>query len=268
MAKQYHIQCTESDVAPYVLLPGDPHRVEKVAKLMDNAHFVAENREHVTWTGLYKGMPVTCTSTGMGCPSTAIAIEELARCGAKTFLRMGTCLGIADNVQMGDVVIFDSACRFEGTTRCYAPIEYPAVADHQVVEGCISASKRLNVPYHVGTSRCIDGCFTNRPEKTTSFGGYRLHAWDDFVDDLRAMKVIAGEMESSAVMVLSRLFGLRGGALCICLAHMFKQNEGKKENLDFNTISYNNDFIARLNKIALESLYAIFENDMKELVDK
>lgn len=261
--KQYHIQTTSKDVTPYVLLPGDPHRVEKVAALWDEAHFVADNREHVTYTGTYKGMPITCTSTGMGCPSTAIAMEELARCGATTFLRMGTCLGIADGVNIGDIVIFDSACRFEGTTKFYAPVEYPAVAHYEVVFGLVQAAEKMQLSYHVGTSRCIDAIFTNRPEKDTSFGGYRLHSWNHFVDDLRAMKVVAGEMESSAVMVLSRLFGLRGGALCICLAHM-TQHEENTNKLDFNAISYGSDRIADLNRIALESMYQIYENDQKK----
>ena len=260
MAKQYHIQCDSGDVAPYVLLPGDPHRVEKVAALWDEARFVADNREHVTYSGRYKGMPITCTSTGMGCPSTAIAIEELARCGATTFLRMGTCLGISDQVSIGDLVIFDSACRFEGTTKCYAPVEYPAVAHHEIVTGAIQAARQLSVPYHVGTSRCIDACFTNRPEPNTSFGGYRLHSWDYFIDDLKRMNVIAGEMESAAVMVLSRLFGLRGGALCMCLASITNRPEGEKD-LDFNTIDYSADIIDRLNRIALESMYQIYLND-------
>lgn len=262
MAKQYHILCDENDVAPYVLLPGDPHRVEQVASLWDEAHFVADNREHVTWTGTYKGMPITCTSTGMGCPSTAIAMEELARCGAKTFLRMGTCLGISPKVHPGDFIIFDSACRFDGTTRGYAPLEYPAVADHEVVEGAIQAAKELELTYHVGTSRCVDACFTNRPDQD-SFGGYRLHSWDHFISDLQAMKVVAGDMESSAVMVLSRLWGLRGGAVCMCLAHIDKQ-PGAVKGLDFNTIDYSADRIAQLNRNALESMYRIYLNDQNK----
>ena len=105
--RMYHIATLPEEVAPYVLLPGDPHRVPKMAALWDEARFIADNREHTTYTGTYKGMPITCTSTGMGCPSTAIAIEELARCGAKTLMRMGTCAGICQQVQRGDFVIFD-----------------------------------------------------------------------------------------------------------------------------------------------------------------
>ena len=176
---------------------------------------------------------------------------------------MGTCLGISDEVHQGDLVIFDSACRFEGTTPLYAPIEYPAVAHHEIVEGAIQTAKELGIPYHVGTSRCIDSIFTNRPEKDTSFGGYRLHSWDYFVDDLRAMKVVGGEMESSAVMVLSRLFGLRGGAICMCLAHMLNQPDGK-EKLDFQNIDYSGDRIAQLNRIALETMYQIYQNDQQK----
>lgn len=260
MEPQYHIKTTGKDVAPYVLLPGDPHRVPLVAKLWDESRFVADNREHVTYSGTYKGMPITCTSTGMGCPSTAIAIEELARCGAKTFLRMGTTAGITREVRVGDLVIFDSACRFEGTTRCYVPIEYPAVADHEVVEACIQTVDRMGLAYHVGTSRCIDALYTRRPEPNTSFNNYRTHDWDHFLSDLQQMHVIAGEMESAAVMVLSRIFGLRGGAVCVCVASLTKAfDEGG--SFDYGSISYGGSNIENLNRVACECLYQLFLND-------
>ena len=108
MDKMYHIQATDETIAPYVLLPGDPHRVPLVAAKWDTAEKIADNREHVTYTGTYKGMPITCTSTGMGCPSTAIAIEELARCGAKTLIRMGTGAAIQPEINSGDILIIDS----------------------------------------------------------------------------------------------------------------------------------------------------------------
>lgn len=257
---QYHIKAAAEDIAPYVLLPGDPHRVPLVAELWDEARFVADNREHVTYTGRYKGMPITCTSTGMGCPSTAIVVEELARCGARTLLRMGTSAGIARQVTPGDITIFDSACRFEGTTKCYVPPEYPAVAHHELVEAAVQTVRRLGLPYHVGTSRCIDGLYTNRPDPGTSFGGYRRHDWDYFLSDLQNMNVIAGEMESAAVMVLSRLFGLRGGALCVCLASLTKAAEEGGE-LNVNEIPYGGDNIARLNHTALETMYQLYLND-------
>jgi uridine phosphorylase len=260
MSLQYHIKASAEDIAPYVLLPGDPHRVPLVASLWDEARKIADNREHITYTGTYKGMPITCTSTGMGCPSTAIAVEELARCGAKTLLRMGTSAGISSKVKRGDITIFDSACRFEGTTKCYVPPEYPAVADHEIVEASIQVAKRMGLPYHVGTSRCIDALFSNRPDPNTSFNGYRRHDWDYFLSDLQNMNVIAGEMESAAVMVLSRIFGLRGGALCICLASLTQPNQEGKE-LDVSSISYDGGSIGLLNKVAVETMYQIYLND-------
>ena len=111
MALQYHTKLDVGDIAPYVLLPGDPKRVATVASYWDEAHLVADNREHVTYTGTYKGMPISCTSTGMGCPSTSIALEELAQVGATTFLRIGTCGTFQDFINVGDIIVFDSACR-------------------------------------------------------------------------------------------------------------------------------------------------------------
>lgn len=261
--RMHHIGALPEEVAPYVLLPGDPHRVEKVAALWDEARFIADNREHVTYTGTYKGMPITCTSTGMGCPSTAIAIEELARCGAKTLMRMGTCGGIHEKVQRGDFVIFDSACRFEGTTKLYAPVEYPAVSHHEVVRAAIETAEAAGVRYHVGTSRCIDAIYTNRPDKNTSFGGYRLHNWDYFMQDMEQMNVIAGDMESAAVMVLSRLFGLRGGCVCMCAANLLNAYRSGGET-DFNAIGHGGDLEAELNRLALETMHRIWLNDRKK----
>jgi uridine phosphorylase len=261
--KQYHTHTTSHDVAPYVLLPGDPHRVPLVAELWDEAHFVADNREHVTYTGIYRGMPITCTSTGMGCPSTAIAIEELARCGATTFLRMGTSAGILSTVKPGDLTIFDSACRFEGTTKCYAPVEYPAVAHHEIVQAAIEVAKESNLRYHVGTSRCIDALYSNRPDPNCSFNGYRRHEWDYFLSDLKNMNVIAGEMESSAVMVLSRLFGLRGGAVCICVTSLTKDFDTGGQ-LEITDIQYGGDTIALLNKTACDIMYHLYQNDLQK----
>lgn len=264
MSLMYHLKTTESDVAPYVLLPGDPKRVPLVASLWDEAHKVADNREHVTYTGKYKGMPITCTSTGMGCPSTAIAIEELARCGAKTFLRMGTCGSIMDTVHKGDIVIFDSACRFEGTSRQYVPEAYPAVAHHEIVRASIETAEKMGIPYHVGTSRCVDALFTNRPEINTSFGNYHPHNWDYFLDDMKQMKVLAGDMESSIVMVLSRIFGLRGGALCVCVTSLTKQFE-QGGSFDYEKdISYTPDNVSKLNLIACEAMYQIYSNDQNK----
>lgn len=264
MDPMYHLLTTDENVAPYVLLPGDPHRVPLVAAHWDTAHKVAENREHVTYTGTYKGMPITCTSTGMGCPSTAIAVEELARCGATTMLRMGTGAAIQPDIANGDILIFDSAYREDGTTKMYVPEGYPAVTNYEVLQGMLDAVKEMNLPYHVGTSYCRDALYTNRANKYTSFGGYHPHSWDTFLDDLKQTKVLAMEMESSAVMVLTRLFGLRGGALCVNVVN-FTKTDTKDKTANFSKdADYSANNIERLNEVACEAMYHIYLNDQKK----
>lgn len=127
--KQYHIQVGKGDVGRYVILPGDPKRCAKIAQYLDDAKLMADSREFVTYTGSLDGVPVSVTSTGIGGPSAAIALEELVKSGADTFVRVGTCGGIQAEVRSGDLVIATGAVRMEGTSREYAPIEYPAVAD-------------------------------------------------------------------------------------------------------------------------------------------
>ena len=127
--KQYHIHCAKGDVGRYCILPGDPGRCESIAALFDDAKFVSRNREYVVYTGTLLGEKVSVCSTGIGGPSASIAMEELAAIGADTFIRVGTCGGIDVNVQSGDIVVATGAIRHEGTSREYAPIEFPAVAD-------------------------------------------------------------------------------------------------------------------------------------------
>ena len=137
--KQYHIQVGKGDVGKYVILPGDPKRCVKIAQYFDDAKLMADNREYVTYTGYLDGVKVSVTSTGIGGPSASIAMEELVMSGADTFVRVGTCGGMQTNVMSGDIVIASGAVRMEGTSREYAPIEYPAVADIQVVNALTGA---------------------------------------------------------------------------------------------------------------------------------
>ena len=148
--KQYHIQVGKGEVGRYVILPGDPRRCEKIAKYFDDPVLVADNREYVTYTGTLDGVKVSVTSTGIGGPSASIAMEELVNCGADTFLRVGTCGGMALDVKGGDIVIATGAIRMEGTTKEYAPIEFPAVANLDVVNAMVDAAKSLGHTYHVG----------------------------------------------------------------------------------------------------------------------
>ena len=141
--KLYHIQVAPGEVGRYVILPGDPKRCEKIARHFDDAKLIADNREFTTYTGTLDGVKVSVTSTGIGGPSAAIAMEELKRCGADTFIRVGTCGGMALDVKGGDLVIATGAIRAEGTSREYAPIEFPAVADFDVVCALTEAGQAL-----------------------------------------------------------------------------------------------------------------------------
>ena len=147
---QYHLQIRPGDVGRYVILPGDPKRCEKIAKHFEDAKLVADSREFVTYTGYLEGEKVSVTSTGIGGPSASIAMEELVQCGADTFVRVGTCGGIDLDVKGGDIVIATGAVRMEGTSREYAPIEYPAVADLEVANALVAAAKELGFTYRLG----------------------------------------------------------------------------------------------------------------------
>ncbi|WP_419005956.1 nucleoside phosphorylase [Holdemanella porci] len=154
--KQYHTQLEENGVGDYVILTGDPKRVKDIASYLDDAYFVADNREYVTYSGYINGVLCSVVSTGIGGASTAIAMEELIQLGCHTFLRVGTCGGMRLDVQGGDIVIASGAIRQEGTTREYAPIEFPAVPHFEVLNAQVESAKKLNLPYHVGVVQSKD----------------------------------------------------------------------------------------------------------------
>ena len=158
-SKQYHIQVGKGDVGRYVILPGDPKRCARIAEYFDHAELIADSREYVTYTGCLDGEKVSVTSTGIGGPSASIAVEELVKAGADTFVRIGTCGGMQLNVKSGDIVVATGAVRMEGTSREYAPIEYPAVADIDVVNALMTAAKEKNIPHHVGIVQCKDAFY-------------------------------------------------------------------------------------------------------------
>ena len=231
MSLQYHVKLAPGDVAPYVLLPGDPGRVAVVASQWDEAREVASNREYVTYTGTYRGVPISCTSTGIGCPSTAIAMEELARVGATTFVRIGTCGTFQDRVRNGDMAVFDSAARYDGTSKLYAPIGFPAVADHEVVEAAIQAGRELGYPFHVGTTRSSDAFYALHGRPGSSFKGYWQSSWREHFEDLRRLNVVAAEMEASVIFVLARLWGLRAGGIAVVVDNVLKVSGPSGESI-------------------------------------
>jgi uridine phosphorylase len=222
MALQYHLQIDDGDVAPCVLLPGDPGRVPFVAGFWDEAREVARNREYVTYTGQYKGAPISCTSTGIGAPSTAIALEELARVGATTFIRIGTCGTFQERVAVGDIAVFDSAMRYDGASLLYAPAEFPAVAHHEVLRACMDAGDALGYRYHVGTTRSADSFYARHSRPGSSFNDFWQSDWREHFEDLRRLNVLAAEMEASIIFVLARVWGLRAGGISVVVDNVLK----------------------------------------------
>jgi len=219
---QYHLGIKKGDVGRYVILPGDPKRVPLIAQYLDNAVKVADSREFVTYTGYLEGEKVSVTSTGIGGPSSAIAIEELFKCGADTFIRMGTCGGIALPVMGGDCVIATGAVRAEGTSKEYAPIEFPAVADFDVVFALQRAAEKLRLKYHKGVVQCKDS-FYGQHDPDLMPVSYELNQkWEAW----KKLGVLASEMESSTIFTVCAYLGARCGSTFFVVANQERMKLG------------------------------------------
>ena len=208
-AKQHHIQLEKGDVGRYVLLPGDPGRCEVIAKHLDNAVHVATNREYVTYTGYLDGVKVSVTSTGIGCPSAAIAVEELARVGADTFIRVGTSGGIQPGTKSGDLAIVSAAIRDEGTSSHYMPMEFPAIADLEIVTALRRASQIKGVRYRVGITQSKDSFYGEVEPERSAVSEKLLDRW-------RAWEIggaICSEMEASAIFIIASMLKVRAGGI-------------------------------------------------------
>jgi uridine phosphorylase len=257
----FHLKIEPGDVAPYVLLPGDPGRVPVISRLWDESRHVATSREYVTHTGSYKGVPISCTSTGIGAPSTSIAMEELARCGARVFIRVGTAGTFQDTVHNGDMVIFDAAMRLDGASRLYAPIEYPAVASHDVVEAAIRAATELGLRHHVGITRSADTFYAGHPRPGSSYNGYWQSWWRDHFDDLARLNVVAAEMEASVIFVLARVWGLRAGGMAVVGDNVRRVSGSSGEFVPEKQIEHGPEGIDRLARLGCETVRQVAHLD-------
>ena len=246
---QFHIKCKAGDVGRYCFLPGDPGRCEKIAAYFDNPVKVQSNREYTTYTGTLLGEKVSVCSTGIGGPSAVIAMEELHNIGADTFIRVGTCGGIALPVKSDDVVIATGAVRHEGASREYAPIEFPAVADLDVTNCLVQATRDLGYPLHTGVVQCKDSFYgQHSPEASPVY--YELQQkWESW----KRLGVKASEMESAALFVVAAALGVRCGS---CF-HVVWNQEREKAGLD-QTMS--EDTTASVT-VAVEALKFLIQQD-------
>ena len=211
--KQYHINVSEGDIGKYCILPGDPGRCEKIAMHLDEPYLVSVNREYTIWNGKLEGETVTVCSTGIGGPSTAIAVEELAACGAKVMIRVGTCGGISLDVKSGDVVIASGAVRQDGTSAEYAPAIFPAVADASVLFAIAKAAKALGYDNHIGVVQAKDSFYGQHSPHRMPTEAHLCEQWEAW----KRLGVLASEMESSTLYVVGASLGIKTGSVFLCV---------------------------------------------------
>ena len=243
--KQYHIQVGEGDVGRYVILPGDPKRCEKIARYFDDPRLMADNREYITYTGTLDGVTVSVTSTGIGGPSASIAMEELVQSGADTFVRIGTCGGMQMDVCSGDIVIASGAVRMEGTSREYAPIEYPAVPDISVVNALTEAAKELGQKAHVGVVQCKDSFYGQHSPETKPVSYELLNKWEAW----KRLGCLASEMESAALFIVGSALRVRVGSCFLVMANQERDKAGLE-----NPVVHDTDMAVRVAVQAVRNL--------------
>ncbi|QSX06627.1 uridine phosphorylase [Sedimentibacter sp. zth1] len=246
---QYHLVIKKGDVGRYVIMPGDPKRCKKIAAYFEDAKLIADNREYITYTGFLDGEKVSVTSTGIGGPSASIALEELVNCGADTFIRVGTCGGMDINVKGGDIVVATGAIRMEGTSKEYAPIEFPAVSNLNVTNALVKAAKNLNYNYHTGVVECKDAFYGQHEPETKPVSYELMNKWDAWL----RMGCLASEMESAALFIVGAHKRVRVGSNFLVVANQERQKKG----LD-NPIVHDTDSAI---KVGIEALRILIKED-------
>lgn len=249
---QYHLQIRPGDVGRYVILPGDPKRCKKIAEHFDDAKLIADSREFVTYTGYLDGEKVSVTSTGIGGPSASIAMEELVRCGADTFIRVGTCGGIELDVKGGDIVVATGSVRMEGTSREYAPIEYPAVANLDVTNALVQASKELGFTCHAGVVQCKDAFYGQHEPERMPVSYELLNKWEAW----KRLGCLASEMESAALFIVAAYLRVRCGADFLVMGNQERNALGME-----NPIVHDTEAAIR---IAVEAIRKLIKADKEK----
>ncbi|MCL1989171.1 MAG: uridine phosphorylase [Firmicutes bacterium] len=247
----YHIGMQKGDVGKYVIMPGDPKRCKSIAEHFDNPKLVADLREYTTYTGFLDGEKVSVTSTGIGGPSTAIALEELVMIGADTFIRVGTSGGMATNALGGDVVIATGAIRLDGTGNEYAPLEYPAVADFEVVSSLVAAAKLLNQNFHVGVVQCKDSFYGQHSPERMPISHNLANSWQAYIK----MGALASEMESSTLFIVGSYLRVRTGSVLLVCGNQERESQGLS-----NPISHDTEIPTKVAIQALKNLISADKN--------
>lgn len=248
---QYHLHIKKGDVGRYAILPGDPKRVPLIAAYLDDAKLVADSREFLTYSGYLDGVEVSVTSTGIGGPSASIAVEELYNCGSDTFIRVGTCGGIALPVIGGDIVIATGAVRMDGTSREYAPIEFPAVADFSVVSALASAADSLDLRHHVGVVQCKDSFYGQHEPEVMPVASELQARWEAW----KRLGVLCSEMESATLFTVAARLGARAGTVLFTVGNQEREKAGM-DNPKFHDTD-------KAIRTAIEAIRILIRNDCK-----
>jgi len=243
--RKYHVGLAEGEVGQYVLMPGDPFRTALIAKYLEDPQEKAFSREYRTFTGTLGGACVSSTSSGIGGPSAAIAVEELAELGVHTFLRVGTCGAAQPGVRAGDLVIASGSVRSEGTPDGYVPKEYPAIASHEVVSACLEAARAEGVQHHLGVIRSVDALYSDLvPERMPRSHELRLE-----LEMWSRAGVVANDMESATIMIVAALRKLRAGVILLCVDEL---GAGAIQHLD-------GSYMDRLLRVAVDAVWRLTE---------
>lgn len=248
---QYHINVAEGDIGKYCILPGDPGRCEKIAAYLENPRHISTNREYNIYNGELCGETVTVCSTGIGGPSAAIAMEELVACGAHTFIRVGTCGGIALDVKSGDVVVASGAIRQDGTSLEYAPIEFPAVADSDVLFALRQSARKLNYTLHTGVVQAKDSFYGQHSPRRMPTSQKLLYQWEAW----KRLNVLASEMESGALFTVASYLGVRCGSVFSVVWNQERYDAGLDTDTDE---THDTD---RAIKVSIEALKQLIHDD-------
>jgi len=247
---QYHIHCKKGDLSRYILIPGDPWRVPKIAANWTNAKKIAFYREYQTYTGYKDNVPISICSSGIGGSSLAIAIEELLAVGVDTFIRVGTTGAIQPNIQLGDFIISAGAVRLDGASKDYIMPEFPAIADYNVVLALIKAAQKLKVRYHVGITASTDTFYGGQSRK--GHNGYIFSEKENLITILQKANVLNFEMEAATLFTLASIFKARAGAICVVVANRVK-----------NEFKITEEMEKKCGEIATEAIKILFNDDKR-----
>ena len=238
MATQPHLLIEEGDVADIALVPGDPGRVDRIASHCDSSETIAENREYKVVNATYEGRELTICSSGIGCPSAAIAIEELANVGVETFIRVGTTGALQAGIEIGDMIVATGAAKAEGTTKRYEDVEYPAVPDYHALSALVDAAKANDEDIHVGPIATDDAYYAET---------------DEHVADWEEAGLLCVEMEAASIFTLARRKGLRAGAICTVDGNLVEGTQKGTDVEDDELPEKAKNNVARAIDIALEA---------------